>query len=148
MCPCQGSPRSRKNTAGSGRTRWKQTGLSELPQIDSRSAGSSQDDVVILRGTWAVVRVHRPHDWASQLRCTATALSTWGMPAYPLAAPPSRVVRTEETDERLLAVKGTIHYFVGSSCTSGKKGTGAERGCEPRPAPRNQSSSRDTSLLD
>ncbi len=60
-------------------------------------------------------------------RCTAIALSTWGMPAYPLAAPPSRVVRTEETDERLLAVKGAILDFVSSSCTSGKKGTGAER---------------------
>ncbi len=138
MCPCQGSPQSRKNTAGSGRTRGKQTGLSELPQIDSRSAGSSQDEVVILRGTWAVVRVHRPHDWASQLRCTATALSTCGMPAYPLA---------EETDERLLAVKGAIHDFVGSSCISGKKGTGAERGCEPRPAQRNQSSSHEGSGL-
>ncbi len=34
-----------------------------------------------------------------------------------------------------------------SSCTSGKKGTGAGRGCEPRPAPRNQSSSREGSGL-
>ncbi len=80
-------------------------------------------------------------------RCTVTALSTWGLPAYPLAAPPSRVVRMEEMDERLLAVKGDIHDFVSSSCTSGKKGTGAERGCEPRPAPRNQSSSREGSGL-
>ncbi len=67
------------------------------------------------------------------------------MPAYPLATPPSRVVRTEEADERLLAVKGAIHELVSSSCTSGKKGTGAGRGCEPRPAPRNQSSSREGS---
>ncbi len=74
-------------------------------------------------------------------KCTATALSTWGMPAYPLTTPPSRVVRMEEADERLLAVKGAIHELVSSSCTSGKKGTGAGRGCEPRPAPRNQSSS-------
>ncbi len=36
-----------------------------------------------------------------------------------------------------------IHDFISSSCTSGKKGTGAGRGCEPRPAPRNQSSSRE-----
>ncbi len=79
--------------------------------------------------------------------CTATALSTWGMPAYPLATPPSRVVRTEEADERLLDVKGAIHKLVSSSCTSGKKGTGAERGCEPCPAPRNQSSSREGSGL-
>ncbi len=53
----------------------------------------------------------------------------------------------EEADERLLAVKGAIHDFVSSSCTSGKKGTGAERGYEPRPAPRNQSSSREGSGL-
>ncbi len=75
------------------------------------------------------------------------ALSTWAMPVYPLATPPSRVVRMEEADERLLAMKGAIHDFVSSSCTSGKKGTGAERGCEPRPAPRNQSSSRQGSGL-
>ncbi len=80
-------------------------------------------------------------------KCSATALSTWGMPAYPLATPPSRVVRTEEADRRLLAMKGAIHDFVSSSCTSGKKGTGVERGCEPRPAPRNQSSSREGSGL-
>ncbi len=65
----------------------------------------------------------------------------------PLATPPSRVVRTEEADERLLAVKGAIHDFVSSSCTSGRKGTRVERGCEPRPAPRNQSSSREGSGL-
>ncbi len=53
------------------------------------------------------------------------------------------VVRTEEADEQVLAMKGAIHDFVSSSCTSGKKGTGAERDCEPRPAPRNQSSSRE-----
>ncbi len=44
-------------------------------------------------------------------------------------------------------MKGAIHDFVSSSCTSGKKGTGAGRGCEPRPAPRNQSSSREGSGL-
>ncbi len=60
---------------------------------------------------------------------------------------PSRVVRMEEADEWLLAVKGAIHNFVSSSCTFGKKGTGAECGCEPRPAPRNQSSSREGSGL-
>ncbi len=76
-------------------------------------------------------------------RFTATTLSTWGMPAYPLAAPPSRVVRMEEMDEWLLA----IHDFVSFSCTSGKKGTGAEQGCDPRPAPRKQSSSREDSGL-
>ncbi len=54
-------------------------------------------------------------------RCTATALFTRGMPAYPLAAPPTRVLRTEETDEGLLAVKGAIHDFFSSSYTSGHK---------------------------
>ncbi len=58
-----------------------------------------------------------------------------------------RVVRTEEADEWLLAVKGAIHDFVSSSCTSGKKGTGVGHGCEPRPAPRNQSSNREGSGL-
>ncbi len=38
-------------------------------------------------------------------KCTATALSTWGMSTYSLAAPPSRVARMEEADEPLLAVK-------------------------------------------
>ncbi len=93
------------------------------------------------RGRFLQVAAFRGH------RCTAIALSTWGMPAYPLATPPSRVVRMEEAEERLLAVKGAIHDFVSSSCASGKKGTGVERGCEPRPAPRNQSSSREGSGL-
>ncbi len=53
----------------------------------------------------------------------------------------------EEADKGLLAVKGAIHDFVSSSCTSGKKGTGAGRGFEPCPAPRNQSSSREGSGL-
>ncbi len=61
--PCRG-PSVRENTAGSGRTRGKQTGLPECPRIDSRSAGSSRDGVAILWGTWAVVRAHRLHDWA------------------------------------------------------------------------------------
>ncbi len=52
-----------------------------------------------------------------------------------------------EVDERLLAVKGAIHELVSSSCTSGKKGTGAGHGCEPRPAPRNHSSSHEGSGL-
>ncbi len=62
---CRGGPRSGRSTAGSGRTRWRQTGLHELPRIDSRSAGSSRDGVATLRGTWAVVRARRPHDWAA-----------------------------------------------------------------------------------
>ncbi len=38
VCLCQGDPRSGRNIAGNGRTRGKQTGLSELTRIDSRSA--------------------------------------------------------------------------------------------------------------
>ncbi len=62
---CRGGPRSGRSTAGSGRTRGRQIGLPELPRIDSRSAGSSRDGVATLRGTWAVVRAHQPHDWAA-----------------------------------------------------------------------------------
>ncbi len=65
----------------------------------------------------------------------------------PPGSPPSRVVRKEEMDERLLAVKRAIHDFVNSSSPSGKIGTGTECGCEPRPAPRNQSSSCEGSGL-
>ncbi len=46
----RGAPQSGKSTAGSGRTRGKQTGLPELPRIDSRSAGSFWDVVATLRG--------------------------------------------------------------------------------------------------
>ncbi len=46
---------------------------------------------------------------------------------YPLAAPPSMIVRMEEADE-----KGSGHDFVSSSCTSGKKDTSAGCSCEPR----------------
>ncbi len=106
-----------------------------------RESGCSLQALDGRRGRFLQVAAFRGH------KCTATALSTWGMPAYPLATPPSRVVRTDEADERLLAVKGAIHELVSSSCTSGKKGTGAERGCEPRPATINQSSSREGSGL-
>ncbi len=41
----------RRSTAGSGRTRGRQTGLPELSRIDSRSAGSSRDGVATLWGT-------------------------------------------------------------------------------------------------
>ncbi len=49
----RGGPQSGRSTAGSGRTRGRQTGLPELPRIDSRSARSSRDGVATLRGTWA-----------------------------------------------------------------------------------------------
>ncbi len=62
---CRGGPRSGRSTAGSGRTRGRQTGLPELPRIDSRSAESSRDGVATLRGMWAVVRARRPHDWTA-----------------------------------------------------------------------------------
>ncbi len=78
---------------------------------------------------------------------TRTVPPSGGVSWAQVATPPSRVVRMEEADERLLAVKGAIHDFVSSSCTSGKKGTGVERGCEPRSAPRNQSSCREGSGL-
>ncbi len=82
-------------------------------------------------------QVHRDPDRSLRL----------GNAHVPLAAPPSRVVRTEETDEWLLVMKGAIHDFVSSSCTSGKKGTGAEHGCKPCSAPRDQSSSHEGSGL-
>ncbi len=72
---CRVGPRSGKSTAGSGRTRGKQTGPPELSRIDSRSAGSSRNGVATLRGIWAVVRSRRPHDWAS-LGCEQCAV-TW-----------------------------------------------------------------------
>ncbi len=80
-------------------------------------------------------------------RCTANTLSTWEMSTYPIAAPPLRVVRTEQTDEWLLAKKGAILNFISSSCTSRKKATGAGPGCEPYPMPRNQSSSCESAGL-
>ncbi len=60
-----------------------------------------------------------------------------GNAAYPLATPPSRVVRMEEADERLLAVKGAIQRLCQLlNAPPGRKGTGVERGCEQRPAPK------------
>lgn len=80
-------------------------------------------------------------------RCTTTALSSWGTSTYPLATQPSRLVRMGEEDKWLLAVKGAFQDFITSSHTSRKKGTGAERSCELRSVPRNQSSSRERSGL-
>lgn len=70
-----------------------------------------------------------PHQVAAfcQHKCTSVALSTRGTSVYPLAAPPSRV---EELVYRVLAEKGAFHDFVSSLCTSGMKGTGADRGLE------------------
>ncbi len=51
--------------------------------------------------------------------CMATDRSTEGMPVYPKAAPPSRVVRGEELQDLFRAVKGAFHNIVSSSCTSG-----------------------------
>lgn len=61
---------------------------------------------------------------------------------YPLAAPSSRVVRVEELAKWDLAVKSAFHDFFSSSCTSGKKCTGAERGYELHSEPRYQLSNR------
>ncbi len=72
------------------------------------------------------------------------ARSTGGTSTYPWAAPPSRVVRTEEALGLFRAEKGAFHDLVTSSCTSGKKGTGG--GCRRSAcAPRNQSSSLERS---
>ncbi len=63
------------------------------------------------------------------------------MPAYPKAAPSSRVVRGEELQDLFRAVKGAFHNLVSSSCTSGKNGTRGGRWEPARPPPRNHSSS-------
>ncbi len=63
-------------------------------------------------------------------RCTATALSTWGMSTSPVAVAPSRGSSDGEADEPLLAVKGSVHDFISSLCTSGKKGNWAGCGYE------------------
>ncbi len=47
--PCRGGPLSGRNTPGSQRTRVKQTGLPQLPRINTRSAGSSWDGVAIFQ---------------------------------------------------------------------------------------------------
>lgn len=41
-------------------------------------------------------------------------------------------VQVEEAVKRLWAVKGALYNFWISSCTSGKKGTGAGRFCETK----------------
>lgn len=40
---------------------------------------------------------------------------------YPLAAPLLRVVRMEESTKRDRAVKGALHNFASSSCTSSNR---------------------------
>ncbi len=61
--------------------------------------------------------------------------------------PGSPAVEGSEDGGDRKAVKGAVHDFVSSSCTSGKKGTRVGHGCEPRPTPRNQSSNREGSGL-
>ncbi len=58
--------------------------------------------------------------------CMAMARSTGGTSTYPWAAPPSRVVRTEEALGLFRAEKGAFQDLVTSSCTSGKNGTGGD----------------------
>ncbi len=84
--------------------------IESLGLVNLQDSNGMQGRVCLARSTISFGCEHR---------CTVTTLSTWGIHAYPLAAQPSRVVRTEETDDRLLAVKGAIHDFVSSSCTSG-----------------------------
>ncbi len=69
----------------------------------------------------------------------ATVRSTEGMPVYPKAAPPSRVVRGEELQDLFRAVKGVFHELVNCSCTSGKNGTEGGHWEPAQPPPRNQS---------
>ncbi len=76
-------------------------------------------------------------------RCTAIALIHLGNARVP---PGHSAVEGSEDGGGGRAASGrerAIHDFISSSCTSGKKGTGAGRGCELRPAPRNQSSRRE-----
>ncbi len=69
--------------------------------------------------------------------CMAIACSPGGISTYPWAAPPLRVVRTEEALGLFWTEKGALQNLVTSSCTSGKKGTGD--GCwQSACAPRNQ----------
>ncbi len=78
-----------------------------------------------LTNTYRPVRgdTGHPAGWLRLLDTVATDRSTKGMPAYPKAAPPSRVVRGEELQDLFRAVKGAFHDLVSSSCTSGKNGT-------------------------
>lgn len=64
-------------------------------------------------------------------KCTTIVCSTWGTSVYPLAGPPSRVVRVDELTKQDRAVKGAFCVFVSSSCTSRNKGTWAGCSCEP-----------------
>ncbi len=65
--------------------------------------------------------------------CIAMARSTGGISTYPWAAPPSRVVRTEEALGLFRAEKGAFQDLVTSSCTSGKMEP--EAVADDRPAP-------------
>ncbi len=75
------------------------------------------------------------------------SLSTWGMPAYPPGSPAIEGSEDAENGRAAFGRERGHHDFVSSSCTPGKKGTRAVRGCEPCPALRNQSSSREGSGL-
>ncbi len=61
---------------------------------------------------------------AVEYSCMVTDRSTEGMPAYPKAAPPLRLVRVEGLQDLFQAVKGAFHDLVSSSCTSRKNGNG------------------------
>lgn len=72
--------------------------------------------------------------------CSVIARSTCGISTYPLASPPSWVVRAEEAEGRLRAVKPLLppHALPGRKA-------GAGRFCSAQPAPRYQKSSREGS---
>ncbi len=75
----------------------------------------------------------------------ATDCSTEGMPVYPKAAPPSRVVRGGGAPRFVSAVKGAFHDLVSSSCTSGRMAPEGGGALSARPPPRNHSSSLEES---
>ncbi len=74
-------------------------GLARSTASLGRESGRSLQALDGRRGQFLQVAAYCRH------KCTATALSTWGMSTYPVAALPSRVARMEEADEPLLAVK-------------------------------------------
>ncbi len=118
---------------------------SELPSCICLSALADLQDSHGMQGRGGLV--HSTVSFGGEMRCQLIGFG-WEtrmippsggilraqvvLSTYPLAAPPSMIVRMEEADERLLAEKGSGHDFVSSSCTSGEKDTSAGRSCEPR----------------
>ncbi len=121
----------------------------DLQEGHGVQGGSGLSSSTVSLGRWADKNLHAldgrrglPLQAAAPCgqSCMAMARSTGGTSTYPWAAPPSRVVRTEEALGLFRAEKGAFQDLVTSSCTSGKNGTGG--GCRLSACgPRNQSSS-------